>query len=109
MAAYLLAGEKWTARRLSEASDLLGAAFDAAISNPASDIEHYSEMRDLSIRGAELDRDIDQMACIAGARHSPNVGLHPSVEGGEIEPERLINPLAPEPDKHQTESDNPQR
>lgn len=53
MAKYLRAGQHWTADRLSQASALLGAAFDAAL--VSSDERHVSEMTEIAERLARLE------------------------------------------------------
>lgn len=62
-AKYLRAGNSWTARRLAQAADLFGDAFDAAISKPGSDSDYKYDldMRDLDRRIARLEKDIGNL------------------------------------------------
>lgn len=60
-AKYLRAGQHWTTERLSQASALLGKAFDAAIYRPASDEQHNSEMDEIAGRLARLEARFDTM------------------------------------------------
>lgn len=61
MARYLLVGDHWTARRLTQASDLFGAAFDAALNRPVSNITHEAEMKILEAHWRRAEHEIEQM------------------------------------------------
>lgn len=76
MAQYLRAGQHWTAGRLSQASAVLGVAFDAALYSPTSSAEHYAEMADITHRLARLE------ARIAEVDRGGNAGLAPPARTG---------------------------
>ncbi len=91
-ARYLLAGDHWTARRLSQASELLDA-FEAAFNRPASGWTHIHEMHEMRARLARLERRLEQMDGGDNARVAPDQGMAAPVDsrapaacGGE-EPE----------------------
>src|SRR6185312_899714 len=47
-AQYLRAGRFWTVERLSQASRVLGVAFDHALYSPVSSAQHLSEIDDIA-------------------------------------------------------------
>ena len=61
MAAYLLSGDHWTARRLVQASELLGDAFDAAFHAPPSSFQRSLETHDINTRALQLEKRIAEM------------------------------------------------
>ena len=61
MAYYLLAGNHWTARRLSQASELLGDAFDAAFSKPDTAFHRSLSHQDRDARVMHVEQLLDQM------------------------------------------------
>jgi hypothetical protein len=79
-ARYLLAGDHWTARRLSQASELLGDAFEAAFNRPASAWTHLHELHDISTRLARLEQRLEQMDGGGMARVAPDQGMAAPVE-----------------------------
>ena len=90
MAKYLRAGQHWTADRLTQASAMLGAAFDAALYTPVSSATHYSEMAAISerldrleARFVEMDRGGDaRLAQAAGPlRNGQTRGIAAEPEG----------------------------
>jgi ubiquinone biosynthesis protein UbiJ len=62
MAKYLRAGQYWTSERLTQASGVLGAAFDAALISPSSSAQHYAEMADIADRLARLEARFEEVA-----------------------------------------------
>lgn len=62
MARYLCSGNKWTAARIAQVSDLLGDAFEAAMHKPETDYNYNLRMQDMERRVLHLEEYIDQMA-----------------------------------------------
>lgn len=60
-AQYLRAGQFWTVERLSQASRVLGVAFDRALYTPVSSAQHALEMDDIAERLARLEDRVAQM------------------------------------------------
>lgn len=60
-AKYLLVGDHWTGRRLTQASDVLGAAFDAAFSLPESNEQHEYEIKIFEIHYRRAEQEVEQM------------------------------------------------
>src|SRR5678815_1149880 len=79
-AKYLRIGRYWTVDRLTQASAVLGAAFDAALYSPVSSGQHYSEMAGIEDRLTRLE------ARIAEVDRGGNAGLAPPA-GAETRPE----------------------
>lgn len=61
-AKLLRRGKRWTAERLSQASSVLGDAFDVALSKPATNWQHNLEMQEIETRLARLEENVAQMA-----------------------------------------------
>ena len=61
MAFYLLSGNHWTARRLSQASELLGDAFDAAFSKPENSFQRDLEGQRMDAEAMRLETHIGKM------------------------------------------------
>lgn len=61
MAAYLLTGDHWTARRLAQASELLGDAFDAALTRPENSYQRHLEGQRMDAEAMRLETHIGQM------------------------------------------------
>ena len=61
MAYYLLAGDHWTAKRLSQASELLGDAFDAAFSKPENSFQRQLEGQRMDAEAMRLETHIGKM------------------------------------------------
>jgi len=76
MAKYLRAGKHWTAERFTQASAVLGDAFDMALSSPSSTSQHYAEMKDIAERLARLE------ARLEGMDRKEIAGLAPDDSGG---------------------------
>lgn len=60
-AQYLRAGQFWTVDRLSQASRMLGVAFDRALYAPVSSAQHALEMDEIAERLARLEDRVAQM------------------------------------------------
>lgn len=54
-------GRHWTIQRLTQASAVLGAAFDQALYSPVLGEEHYAEMAEITDRLARLEARIAEM------------------------------------------------
>jgi hypothetical protein len=68
MAQHLRNGRHWTIQRLTQASAVLGVAFDTALSSPE---QHYSEMTDIAERLARLEMRLAEMDRGEDARLAP--------------------------------------
>ncbi len=81
MARYLLVGDHWTARRMTQASDLLGAAFDAAFSQAESNEQYEYEMKIYEAHQRRAEQEIEQMRRIrlAGVSSIDDVSTSRSV------------------------------
>lgn len=62
MAKYLRTGNHWTVRRLAQAADLFGDAWDAALSKPETNWRHNLEMQEIEARLARLEKQLVEMA-----------------------------------------------
>lgn len=81
-AKHLLAGERWHHRRLTQASELLGDAFDVALSRPASNWTHQHETHDIKLRLARLEQDFE-MARREATRMASDQSVPAHLEGRE--------------------------
>lgn len=90
-AKYLRTGRHWTVDRLTQASAMLGTAFDAALYSPASSAQHYSEMADIEDRLARLEARIAEVDRGANAGLAAQEGEAIRDEGRQVaEPVRAL-------------------
>lgn len=84
MAQYLRCGQHWTTNRLSQASAVLGIAFDAALYSPAPSVQHYTEMADIEGRLARLEARVAEVDRRSNAGLAPPARSETPAEGGEV-------------------------
>jgi hypothetical protein len=82
MAKYLLAGDHWTTRRLMQASELLGDAFDAVLIAPENQFKRYIETLDIDARVARSEQQIEQIRRRLDDAMAPAPSLSSSVAVG---------------------------
>lgn len=95
LAQHLRAGRCWTVARLTQASLVLGVAFDRALYEPLTTAEYDNDRREIAERLARLEASIEQMVGGGHARLVPVAGApagRPS-RGGDGEVGRVAETL----------------